>query len=219
MTGIITHIYCALALATSGTVPITNERALVAGAVYPSIRVMGILKHEDIGRKNPTWQDLVAASDDFERGIMLHHLVNSARSEHLEKPLEPRIAGLLIKKDELLRFYEDSVLYSQIQNWPKIMGYFDFVLPQERAINQLPDTIINQWHTFLRTYCAQQPSAISSHLIFNQLPQVRSAIPFGLPSLASKAYVAIGFKALKKSPAPSMINRFYEKAIGIISGK
>src|SRR3990167_4458332 len=168
MAGIIAHIYCALTLVSSGQLKISDERALIAGVVYPSIGSINVMMRESSYTLKPTWQNVIDAPNDFQKGVRLHALIDQVRADHLEKPLEPRLPSLPIMKQQLVSFYEDSLLYNRINRWPVILRYFDTILPEERAYDGHRDMILHSWHTFVRTYCSQQPSAISTHLIFNE---------------------------------------------------
>ena len=50
-----------------------------------------------------------------------------------------------------LKFYQDKILYSKINNWPQITSFFDCVYPQETKMGVSVKNI-QEWHTWLQKY-------------------------------------------------------------------
>lgn len=219
MAGPIAHIFCALAILQSGALKVNDEKAFIVGNLLPDIQYLGVIARDKTHYTNIRWEDIVAAPTDFQKGVLLHSLIDEVRIAQLEKPNERYIPALPIMRSQIMKFYEDSLIYSRISDWSKFIHYFDEILPEEKEAYQLSDTALKQWHQFIKTYCMQPPSVVSTHAIINQFPQLRSRIPWGLPSLISKIYLGIAFRSFnKKSQLTGAMKNFYDNCVSLITG-
>lgn len=212
MVGIIAQIFCALSLLASGALQVTDERAFILGAVYPNLQKADPSKGPLLQLRSQSdnrWLEIIAAPSDFKKGILVNHLVQDLHTARMADSYRTSTPHLPLLKEQIVSYFEDSILYDKINNWPKIVSYFDTIHPEEQAYDKLSEFTLLEWHRFVKTYCAQRPSALSTHTLFNQFPILRSRVPIGLPSLASKAYVAVAFKRLKKKSYPQKMLDFY----------
>lgn len=217
MAGPIAHIFCALSVLASGALKVTDERAFILGVSYPNMHIVDLIKKEK--KPLPHWQQIVNEPSDFKKGMLLHAIIDDLHDTHIAKRYANHMPRLPVMKQQIISYFEDAQLYYRVTDWPRIMGYFDTIITEERTQHSLPDLAINKWHQFIKTYCAQQPSALSTHMIFNQFPILRNRIPLGLPSLASKAYVGIAFKTLKKQAYLNALSDFYDQSADLIIRK
>ncbi len=217
MAGPIAHIFCALAILHSGALKVEDERAFIVGTTYPDIRSLGVISREKTHTKNVQWEDVINASTSFQKGVLLHCLVDDVRIAQLEKPNEQRIPHLPIARSQIVKFFEDSLIYHRIVDWQKILSYFDLVLPEEKMQHNIPEKAIATWHRFIKAYCLQQPGVFSLNTILMQFPELQAHIPIGIPSLASKAYLAISFRSLKKAKLTQSIEDFYNNCVSLIT--
>jgi hypothetical protein len=216
MAGLVAHIFCALAILQSGALKIENEKAFIIGSCYPDIRYLGVIDRATTHYNNVRWEDIVAASSDFQKGVLLHNLVDEVRIAQLEKPHATRLPSLPIMRSQIMKFFEDSLLYHQVADWQKILHYFDDIYPEER-FQGIADTALTTWHQFIKAYCRQQPSALSTHAIINQFPPLRRRIPLGIPSLISKLYFGIALKSFNKPALVNAMRQFYTNAVSLIT--
>ncbi len=217
MAGPIAHIFCALAILHSGALKVNDEKAFIIGTSLPDIQYLGVITRETTHYPNIRWEDVIAAPTDFQKGILFHSLVDEVRIAQLEKPNEKYIPSLPIMRSQIMKFYEDNLIYSKINDLPKIMHYFDEILPEEKSSYGLADAALTQWHQFIKVYCLQPPSALTTHTIINQFPQLRSRIRFGIPSLIVKAYVGIAFRSFKKPRLINAMNNFYDNCVSLLT--
>lgn len=220
MAGPVAHILCALLILQSAPqhgLKVTDPKAFIVGTCYPDIHYLGIIKRETTHSANIRWEDVVAASTDFQKGVLLHLLVDEVRIAQLEKLHGNLMPFLPIMRSQIMKFYEDSLIYNQVDDWLKIGHYFDEILPEEKQAHQLSDTALNQWHQFIKIYCMQQPSVLSTHTIINQFPQLRARIPLGIPSLVSKVYMGIAFRSFNKPRLKNAIQHFYKDIVHLLT--
>ena len=218
MAGPIAHIFCALALLKAGALTVDDPKAFIVGTTYPDIRLLAMIDRTQTHYDSISWQDVLDAKTSFQKGVKLHSLVDQIRIAQLETPLKNKLPRLPLMRIELLKFFEDSILYPKIENWPQLIAYFDNVIHEEKNEHHLSDQTLAQWHFYIKTYCAHQPSALSSHAVINQFPRLRKNIPLGFASLLSKAYVGIAFHSLRKTNAViSTIDHFYDNAVSLIT--
>lgn len=217
MAGPVAHILCAFMILQSGVLTVTDKKAFFIGSCYPDIDYFGVIKRESTHYPNVRWEDVVAASTDFYKGILLHCLVDEVRIAQLEQPNEANLPALPIMRSQIMKFYEDSIIYNKIKNWPELMQHFNDIIPEEKSIDHLPEAALSSWHKFIQTYCAQQPSILSTYAIINQFPQLKARIPFGIPSLISKAYIGIAFKSFNKPRLTAAIKHFYDNCVSLIT--
>lgn len=218
MAGPIAHIFCALAVLQSGALKINDEKSFLIGSCYPDIDYFGVLKREHTHYTNIRWEDVVTAPNDFYKGILLHCLVDEVRIAQLEQPNEANLPALPMMRSQIMKFYEDSILYTKINNWQHLMRYFNDVLPEEKALDHLSEAVLKSWHQFIQTYCAQQPSGLSVHTMINQFPQLKARVPFGIPPLVTKVYMGIAFKSFNKPKITNAIKNFYDNCVVHITG-
>lgn len=217
MAGPVGHILCALALLNSGALKVADEKAFIVGTCYPDIQYLGAISRETTHYPNIRWEDIVAAPTDFQKGVLLHSLVDEVRVAHLEKLNEAYIPSLPIMRSQIFKFFEDSLIYAQVQDWPRILHYFDELIPEEKTIHNISNKALTNWHQFIITYCIQKPSVVSTHAILNQIPQLRARIPWGLPSLISKIYLGIAFRACNKPRLVNAIHHFYDNCVHLVT--
>lgn len=220
MAGPVAHILAALLILHSAPqhgLKVTDHQAFIVGTCYPDIHYLGIIKRETTHVTNIRWEDVVAAPTDFQKGVLFHSLVDEVRIVHLETVHGNLLPFLPIMRSQIMKFYEDSLIYNQVDDWLKISHYFDEILPEEKQAHQLSDTALQQWHQFIKIYCMQQPSVLSTHTIINQFPQLRARIPFGIPSLLSKVYMGIAFRSFNKPRLTRAIKNFYENIVHLLT--
>ncbi len=219
MAGPIAHIICALAILNSGALKIQDEKAFILGNCYPDIDYIGVVKRDITHYPHIRWEDVIAAPTDFQKGVLLHSLVDEVRIAQLEKPNEESIPHLPIMRSQIMKFFEDALLYPQLKAaWPRIAHYFDKIILEEKAAHHLTDGALTQWHHFIKTYCTQEPTVTNTHALINQFPQLRARIPVGLPSLISKVYIALAFRSFKrKSELTRAMKHFYENSVTLVT--
>jgi hypothetical protein len=215
MAGPVAHIFCALAVMQSGALSITDQRAFIIGTCYPDVQYLGDISRQTTHAHPIRWQDVAAAPSDFHKGILLHALVDEVREALLETSTTTRIPVLPFMRSNIMKFYEDSVLYDKITNWQEIRDYFTRILDEEK-MQRVPDHSLKRWHRFIRTYCAQKPSALSTHAILDQFPHLRARIPTGIPSLISKIYMGIAFRSFKRKNLVPAIEQFYHNCVPLL---
>lgn len=218
MAGPIAHIFCALALLQSGALKVDDEKAFIVGSCYPDIRYLNVIKRSETHRNSIRWQDVIAAPTAFEKGVLLHSLVDEVRIAHLENPAKIRLPSLPFMRSQMMKFYEDSLLHHKVDNWPKIISYFDTVLPEEKMSHNLSEGALSTWHRFIKTYCMQPPNQMSIYTILNQFPELRAtATPGMAAALITKTYIGIALRSFNKARITLAVQDFYDNCVALIT--
>jgi len=208
MAGPIAHIICALSLLQAGALQVIDERAFIIGTVFPDIRYLNVIDRAETHKDNVEWEDVFSASSSFEKGILLHSLLDRVRIVHFEQPNEAMIPHIPMMRSQLLKFYEDRLIYKGLDNWEKIIEYFDEVIPEEKEWD-ISEKALKQWHRFIQSYCAQQPTTDSLFSCMRQLPQLQRH-----PSYAFfvRMYLEVAFRLFKKKKLRKAIRSFYRNS-------
>ena len=154
----IAHIFCALALINQGKIKVADEQAFIIGTSFPDIRYLGVIKREQTHENNVVWNDVINASSSFEAGRLLHSLLDRIREEYVITHNLYDHVPTTVYRTHILKFFEDTLLYNQTDDWPKIVSYFNTILPDEQAFG-IPDHYIRTWHQLIQQYIKQHPNA------------------------------------------------------------
>lgn len=154
----VAHIFVALALLNSGKLKVDDKQAFILGTSFPDIRYLNVIKREKTHKKNVTWGDVVNASSSFEAGMLLHALLDRVREDYVEThhlydqlPNNPYRA-------HVLKFFEDTLLYNYVTEWPQTTTYFDTITQEEKTYG-ITMPYLRIWHKLLQQYISQHPSA------------------------------------------------------------
>jgi hypothetical protein len=168
----IAHIFCALSLLNNNVLEVDNVTNFIIGTSFPDIRYLGVIERNKTHVKNITWNDVINAPTSFEKGRLLHSLLDEVREEFIEKHNLYEFIPDSSFRTHILKFYEDIILYEMIKNWPEITHYFDTVLPEELRYN-ITNSDLKAWHHILKDYTSRQPNT-SQILAFLQHHSARS---------------------------------------------
>src|SRR5438045_2048548 len=106
-------------LLNCGAFDVTKKSDYVCGTSFPDIRYLGVIARDQTHTKNATWDDVINAPTSFEKGRVVHSLLDEARWEFVKRHhLSDHILVPTWLYDTVLKFYEDMLLYDLIKNWP-----------------------------------------------------------------------------------------------------
>ncbi len=191
MAGPVAHIFCALMVLQSGALKVESEKEFIIGTSFPDIRYLAKLTRKDTHKK-ATWTDVKNAKTDFEKGMYFHCLLDDARIQKVEIACKKQMPYVPVMGCYLLKCFEDIILYDRVQNWPKILSYFDEVL-QEQIDFGVPKETVQTWHTFIKRYCSKRMSATHMQHILDSTPHFSIQRPIHVPAIFNKAYLALIF--------------------------
>jgi len=215
MAGPIAHIICALSLLQSGALQVTDEKAFIIGTVFPDIRYLNVIDREKTHKDNVQWEDVHSASSSFEKGMLLHSLLDRVRIVHFEQPNEEMIPHIPMMRSQLLKFYEDRIIYHRLDNWNTIIQYFDEIIPEEKEWD-ISEKALKQWHRFIQSYCAQQPTTGSLFSCIRQLPQLQRHPSYGI---MVRMYLELTFRLFKKEKLRKAIRSFYRNSNELLTSR
>lgn len=154
----IAHIFCALSLLNSGALNVDNVADFIVGTSFPDIRYLGVIKRSETHEKNITWNDVINAPNSFEQGRLLHSLLDESREEFIEQHHLYDLIPDSQFRTQILKFYEDIILYGMIDNWSEIAHCFDNI-PLEELDYGIENKNLKRWHNLLKDYVSKQPDA------------------------------------------------------------
>lgn len=163
----IAHIFCALSLLSSNAIDIDNITDFIVGTSFPDIRYLGVIEREATHAHNVTWNDVTNAPTSFEKGRLLHCLLDEVREAFVVKHNLYEFIPDSPFPTQILKLYEDIILYEMIKNWADISTCFDTILPEECAYG-IKNNDIKTWHKLLKRYFAQQPDTNQILLFLQQ---------------------------------------------------
>jgi hypothetical protein len=163
----IAHIFCALSLLNGNAINIDNIAHFIIGTSFPDIRYLGVIKREETHVENITWNDVINAPTPFKAGLLVHSLLDKVREAFVVKNNLYKFVPDSPFRTQILKFYEDIILYEMIKNWPDIIHYFDTILPEECAYN-IKKNDIKIWHDLLKRYFLQQPDTNQILMLLQQ---------------------------------------------------
>lgn len=156
MAATIAHIFCALSLLNSNALHVDNIAEFIIGTCFPDIRYLGVVKRTETHAKNVTWNDVINAITSFEKGRLLHSLLDEKREEFIEQSHLYDLIPDSLFRSQVLKFYEDIILYEKIHNWQEIAHYFDIILDEETNYG-IAHRDLRRWHDLLKDYVLKQP--------------------------------------------------------------
>lgn len=152
----IAHIFCALSLLSDGAIEVENKSDFIIGTSFPDIRYLGVIRRGQTHVENVTWNQVKNASTSFEKGRLLHSLLDEVREKFIVKHNLYEFVPDSQFRTQVLKFYEDMLLYETIKNWSEIADSFDPILPEECAYD-IKESDVKAWHDLLKQYISHKP--------------------------------------------------------------
>ena len=157
MAGPIAHIYCALALINSGEIQVQDRCSYIRGTSFNDIRYLKVIRREETHDDKVNLEKIKAAPTDFEKGMLVHSLLDRKREQYVMTQKLYDYVPEIAYKTQLLKFYEDLVLYERLQNTPEIAACFK-QFDQQEQLFAIPPEKLTKWHFLLQEYVSQKPS-------------------------------------------------------------
>jgi hypothetical protein len=163
----IAHIFCALFLLNSGAIEVNNKSDFIVGTSFPDIRYLGVINRAQTHEENITWSAVKNASTSFEQGRLLHSLLDEEREKFIVHYNLYDCVPDSRFRTQILKFYEDMLLYETINNWPEIADCFDTIVSEERAYS-IKENDLLLWHNLLKQYVSRNPGPYQIFLFLQQ---------------------------------------------------
>ncbi|MFC1842900.1 hypothetical protein ACFLYU_04545 [Candidatus Dependentiae bacterium] len=175
MSAPIAHIVLAL-LMLPKHFPDKDVKEFIIGTSFPDIRYLGSIEREKTHYKNITLDMIKKAKSSFEAGMLFHSLVDETRKKYMLQNRVYEIIPNTKNSIRCLKFFEDILVYDQIQNWDQIADYFDTILFEETLFG-IPEHDIKKWHQLIQLYCKKRicpQNGLSLYLIFTytKIPKI-----------------------------------------------
>ena len=149
-----THIILALRLPL---LPEKNKQEFIIGTSFPDIRYLGVIEREKTHNNQATWKTIQQESSSFKAGMDFHALVDRMREDYM---IEHNVYDKVSKSQrasQILKIFEDTLLYEKIDNWNEIACYFDTIHEEELRFD-IKEYDIKRWHKILQDYLRKKPN-------------------------------------------------------------
>lgn len=133
-----------------------DEQKFLVGTVFADIRYLGTTERGKTHWSQPKISQLKKIDDDFKLGMYVHSLVDIERNKVLEKLRIYEQVSQGLMASAVLKIIEDTVTYQLVDDWGKIISYFDEVLEEE--LEYVSRETASEWHKKIQEYFSQPPS-------------------------------------------------------------
>jgi hypothetical protein len=206
MPGLLTHIVIALSL-VSGDLKEEAKNDFFIGTVFPDIRYLGVVDRNKTHKKDVTWKDVANEKSWFQKGFLLHSLVDELFDEFVTKNYSS--VSTKNSPDGLvaIKVFQDLTLAkkSPDSDWKTVEAYFDKSCPEESEFEIDKDKLL-MWHKFVQQYCVVKTKHDVIGIITESFPA------FNCDFLKNLFFQR--FEELENVPQfPDLFNSFYDHAI------
>lgn len=133
-----------------------NEKDFYLGISFPDIRYLKIIERDKSHFQNLSLQEIKTEKSSFLAGFKFHSFTDQAREKFVISndiySLYPKFKYLT----ESLKLLEDDILYGKLNNWEKIISYFNEITEEELSFGAEENDIM-KWHKILQRYFSKQP--------------------------------------------------------------
>lgn len=185
-----------------------NNSEFLIGTSFPDIRYLGVIERDKTHKINVTLKEVKQEKSSFKSGLLFHSLVDHIREKFMK---ENSIYDLLPESpflSQAIKIHEDQILFEKVNNWQKIINYFDLILPEERNYG-INDDDLKKWHLLLQQYFKNKPTDSDINLFIANL---------GRPKEMSEEIVNLIKIIEKNREIKTLIENFYQSFDQLIGG-
>jgi len=131
------------------------------GTSFPDIRypakIERSLTHLEFNNINDIQKD-----DSFIAGLKFHNFLDKIREEFI---VSKKLYAMCPDSKTItmsVKFLEDEIFYSKLNNWKEFSSYFDNIISEETNFNINKDVLEN-WHTSISKYISNIPEDKTRH--------------------------------------------------------
>lgn len=143
--------------------------SFIVGTSFPDIRYTSQLTRTQTHLQNIHLKD-VDNKNSFLAGFQIHSLIDLIVNKFNQKKISPFLLKTNIKNNFNLKYYQDKILYPEINNWPQIRSFLDCVYPQETNIG-VSKKSVQEWHDWLQEYFKKGPVKKPLKMFFENIDQ------------------------------------------------
>ncbi|HAI22538.1 TPA: hypothetical protein DCP77_00510 [Candidatus Collierbacteria bacterium] len=189
--------------------PDRDKKQFYVGTSFPDIRYFGGIDREKTHFSGLTLKEFVN-DDSFIAGVKFHSLVDILR----EKYMRERGLYSLFPESEFLtqaaKVFEDRILYRKIDNWKKVVTFFNDIQEGELKYD-LNRVDIEKWHSLLRNYLRQPPN--TDAVIEKYISDM------GRPKEMADKMISVLQNIKQVDVATKIINDFYDNFESLVDEK
>lgn len=130
-----------------------DKKEFYVGTSFPDIRYLGVIDRNKTHFEETSIEDILS-SDSFLAGMKFHSLVDRVRENFMkDRNLYSQFPESQFLT-EAVKVFEDKVLYRKIEDWDRVMRYFDSIDENELGFG-IEEKDVLRWHNLLRHYFSQ----------------------------------------------------------------
>ena len=155
-----THVYFAEIWMSMHRMTESEQKAFVAGTLFPDIRYLGTISRRKTHKKGVTPKKIREIENFFTAGKWLHALVDVNREKFVKKSKILSHLKMIRKTErvQFLKLLEDEILWNRI-NCRFSQQALEVIYPEEIEIGVASETVL-EWHQLLIDYFQQPPSRL-----------------------------------------------------------
>lgn len=145
--------------------------SFIVGTSFPDIRYVSQLTRQQTHLQDIHLKD-INTKDPFLAGFQIHSLIDLIAN----KIGQEKMSSFSLEKNRenglALKFYQDKILYPEINNWPQIGSFFDRVYLQETDMRVSIENV-QAWHNWLQEYFEKGPTEKSLETFSKNIGQLQ----------------------------------------------
>lgn len=176
-----------------------NLKEFIVGTSFPDIRYLGVIDRNKTHFSNLKMEE-IQRENSFMAGMMFHSFVDEIRENFvIKKGLYDHLSNSIFKTQGL-KILEDKLLHIKINNWSKIVKYFEDIYPEEKEFG-IEEDKIRQWHDAIKTAISKPPSDKDVRKFISLIER---------PNIMAEEIINIMKEAEKNELVVQTINEFYK---------
>ncbi len=132
-----------------------NRKAFILGTSFPDIRYPANIDRDKTHIKNIPLATIQTQSA-FQAGLLFHTYVDSLWNTFVDSHRDALFSIVPHNRAmfHTMKILQDQLLYSKFNDWPRIVTYFETILPEEKTFGA-QETTIQRWHNMLSHYLSK----------------------------------------------------------------
>lgn len=133
-----------------------DRDAFFIGTTFPDIRYLGVIDRKKTHLEHmPFFR--ISRTDAFRAGFQLHTFLDIERERFFSDCGISELFPQTPEAIQALKLYEDELIYDQMEDWEKIVTFFDTIHPQELT-KGISEQDVKEWHEIIQGYISQKPN-------------------------------------------------------------
>jgi hypothetical protein len=147
-----------------------NRKAFILGTCFPDIRYPAKIDRNKTHIKNIPLSTIQTQSA-FRAGLLFHSYVDNLWNGFIRSYSEEVFSVVPHNRPmfHTMKILQDQLLYARFKEWPRVVTYFETILPEEKTFGA-QETIIQCWHDMLSHYLSKPTNENDLEMLSLSLP-------------------------------------------------